>query len=417
MVFAFVNVRAQDMFGIVVFGVLLVLVLGLYFETLAILGELKRRQKDLAESRWLEEVQKERLEAVVNNMADGVIGVDRTGAVTICNSALLSLLDTNANLVGKKIGEVVKLKDGKGKEFDLLKEIEDLNTIKERDDLTYKLDEGNWMKLEMVMSPIRNVYSEMREEEISGYILILRDITKAKSLEEERDEFISVISHELRTPVATLEGSISNLQVMTNGGVADKEVVRKGLSMAHEQILFLSGMINDLSMLSRAEHGDGRLRDEVNVKELMEGLFNRYEDSVVQRGLKLNLDIGNIEAMIVTNKLYLDEILQNFVTNAMKYTKEGSITLGAKKVKKGVEVFVTDTGIGIGKNEQRRVFDKFYRSEDYRTRETGGTGLGLYVVSKLARLIKSEVELESRFNHGSTFSLILPVKNKIDDTE
>jgi len=104
----------------------------------------------------------------------------------------------------------------------------------------------------------------------------------------------------------------------------------------------------------------------------------------------------------------LHELLQNFITNAIKYTKEGSITLEVARKKDTIHFAVKDTGIGISKSDQAKVFNKFYRSEDYRTRETGGTGLGLYVAVKLAKKLGTEIDLSSRLNHGSTFSFTLP---------
>jgi signal transduction histidine kinase len=102
------------------------------------------------------------------------------------------------------------------------------------------------------------------------------------------------------------------------------------------------------------------------------------------------------------------EILQNFVTNALKYTEKGSVVVSAKPRGDGVMFEVSDTGIGISKADQERVFDKFFRSEDFRTRATSGTGLGLYVTMKLTRLIHADISLESELNEGSTFSIFVP---------
>jgi len=108
------------------------------------------------------------------------------------------------------------------------------------------------------------------------------------------------------------------------------------------------------------------------------------------------------------SRLYLHELLQNFITNAIKYTRDGSVTLKIHKSRDEVRFEVSDTGIGISKSDQAKVFDKFYRSEDYRTRETNGTGLGLYVTRKLAKKMGTQIELKSRLNHGSSFSFTLP---------
>ena len=102
------------------------------------------------------------------------------------------------------------------------------------------------------------------------------------------------------------------------------------------------------------------------------------------------------------------EILQNFITNAIKYTDTGSVTIAAEKAERGIKFTVHDTGIGISKSDQEKIFDKFFRSEDYRTRKTNGTGLGLYVTLKLARLLHAEIDVKSQLNKGSTFSIFIP---------
>lgn len=107
-------------------------------------------------------------------------------------------------------------------------------------------------------------------------------------------------------------------------------------------------------------------------------------------------------------KLYVREILQNLITNALKYTEEGSVTISAMAASGGVAFSIADTGIGISKTDQEKVFDKFFRSEDFRTRASSGTGLGLYVTIKLARLIHAELDLTSELNKGSTFTVFFP---------
>jgi len=100
--------------------------------------------------------------------------------------------------------------------------------------------------------------------------------------------------------------------------------------------------------------------------------------------------------------------MQNFITNAIKYTQEGRVTIGARPADGGVIFFIHDTGIGISKSDQEKIYHKFFRSEDFRTRENKGTGLGLYVTKKLARLIQAKIDLESELNKGSSFTIFVP---------
>jgi signal transduction histidine kinase len=167
-------------------------------------------------------------------------------------------------------------------------------------------------------------------------------------------------------------------------------------------------MVNDLSTLSRAERGVADTPEEIDVQATLHELHHRYEKEAEARHLHLNLDLGPKLGTINVSRLYFEELLQNFITNAIKYTKEGSVTIGARKSKGVVRFTVTDTGIGISRSDQNKVFSKFYRSEDYRIRETNGTGLGLYVANKLAHKLHTRIELKSRINHGSAFSFELP---------
>jgi len=174
-------------------------------------------------------------------------------------------------------------------------------------------------------------------------------------------------------------------------------------------VLYLAKMVNDLSTLSRAERGVADATEEINVTDLLHSLHHRYQKEAETRKLQLNLDLGTKLGSVNVSRLYLEELLQNFITNALKYTKEGSVTIQATHSKNSVRFSVNDTGIGISRGDQAKVFSKFYRSEDYRIRETNGTGLGLYVSTKLAHKLNTTVELKSRLNHGSSFSFELPI--------
>jgi signal transduction histidine kinase len=239
----------------------------------------------------------------------------------------------------------------------------------------------------------------------------LRDITKAKSLEEERDEFISVVSHELRTPITIVEGTISNLKLMMARKDIAQKVLEDSVATAHDQVIYLAKMVNDLSTLSRAERGVADAPEDIDVRTLVNDLFSEYAPQAEKKNLHFNLDLGMTLGHVNTSKLYLQELLQNFITNSIKYTKEGSVTLRVHRRDNHLTFEVKDTGIGISKNDQAKVFNKFYRSEDYRTRETGGTGLGLYVAMKLAKKLGTTIELTSRLNHGSSFSFSLTTKD------
>lgn len=367
--------------------------------------------KELERSRELESLQRDRIMTIINNLADAVISTDQWGTINVYNAACLNLLDTNEGLDGKKLEDVLPLQDTDKKSFNLMSQLKSSRGVVVRDDLTYKIGEDEDMRLEITYSPIRSNYSQNDgTEQHDGYIIIMRDVTKSKSLEEERDEFISVVSHELRTPITIAEGSISNLQLMNERGMLTKEKTGQIIKSTHDQILFLSSMVNDLSTLSRAERGVADAAESIDVRAMVNDLYNQYLPEAKDRKLRFNLDAEGKLGSVNASRLYLQELLQNFITNSLKYTKEGSITLEVKRAKDSVHFTVRDTGIGMSKTDQEKIFNKFYRAEDYRTRETSGTGLGLYVSAKLSKKLGTKIELSSRLNHGSSFSFSLPIK-------
>ncbi len=211
--------------------------------------------------------------------------------------------------------------------------------------------------------------------------------------------------------MAIAEGTLDNIELMIQKKSIGRDKIAVSLETAHDQIMFLSRMVNDLSTLSRAERGVADDPEEIDVKAMMESLYREYLPSAQEAGLQLDLNLAPQLGTIYVSRLYMNELLQNFVTNAIKYTKQGNVTVSVTK-KNGLITFtIKDSGIGISKNEQQKIFDKFYRSEDYRTRETRGTGLGLYVAMKLARKLNTDIKLKSRLNVGSEFSFSIEEKS------
>ena len=362
---------------------------------------------ELMKTKALETLQRDRIITLVNNLADAILSTDKDGIIRVYNAASLNLLNTNESLNGQPIENVLPLFDKNGRPIRLFKELKKTRSVTVRDDLEITQD-GDTVRLEVTYSPIRSGFSRSKKSELQdGYIVILRDVTKAKSLEEERDEFISVVSHELRTPLTIAEGAISNVQIMLERGNTTKTILKQSIVTAHDQMLFLAKMVNDLSTLSRAERGVADAPEEINIRHLIDDLYNEYAPQAEKKNLRFDLDLSPKLGTVTASRLYLKELLQNFITNSLKYTKEGGITLRVHRKDTKIIFDIKDTGIGISKSDQAKVFNKFYRSEDYRTRETGGTGLGLYVAAKLAKKLGAKITLVSRLNHGSSFSFAI----------
>jgi signal transduction histidine kinase len=224
----------------------------------------------------------------------------------------------------------------------------------------------------------------------------------------------------MRTPVAAIEGYVS-LAINEQTATID-ERARGYLSKAHESAQHLGRLFQDLLDVSKAE--DGRLKNEPQ-------LFNAVDfirESVLMmtpKATEHNLGISYIPdtpatteggptivptAYVNVDPDHLREIMTNLIDNAIKYTKQGDVVVNVTSEGDLVKISIKDSGIGISKADQKRIFEKFYRSEDYRTRESSGTGLGLYVVQKLSHKLSTTIEVSSQLNHGSEFSFTLPRK-------
>lgn len=352
-----------------------------------------------------EQLEHQRLTSLINSMADAVIAVDRDAKVVLYNAAALNILDRNTIKTGSRLANLVKPIDHTNQPVDIVEMVKAASVPTTNRELRLPYADGSTINLYLSIAPVHLGYGEQGQ---SGYVLLLRDITREKSLEEERDEFISVVSHELRTPIAIAEGNISNAQFIAEHA-GDPKAIAQALKDAHTQVLFLADMINDLSTLSRAERGVLEVTVEpINVTTLVKELAANYEPQATEKGLKLQATIDPKLEILQSSQLYVREILQNFITNAIKYTKRGEVRISAQANPKGVTFTVKDSGIGISKGDQERIYDKFFRSEDYRTREASGTGLGLYVTLKLTRLIHADIKLTSELNKGSTFKIFIP---------
>lgn len=363
----------------------------------------RKRLKSLIKEATIEQ---KRLTTLINSMTEGVLVLDKDGRVKLANKAALDLFATDS-VDGKLLSDFAKLTDTKNKSIGLPQLLPADEKPINRRDITLKYSQEDYASISISVSPLRTTFG--KDDNYTGFIMTIRDITREKTLEEERNEFISVISHELRTPVTVTEGGIA-AALRINQREGDNQEIKKMLTTAHNQALYLAGILNDLTTFAHTEEEDLKLDLEaVNPKGIIEQLHADHMPDASSKSLGLEMVIdNNTPNEIISNKRFISEILHNLVTNAIKYSESGTIKLSVKPSDGGVIFSVSDQGVGISTSDQKKIFDKFFRSEDYRTRSTSGTGLGLYIVRKLTQIIKADVSLQSDLGKGSTFSVSVP---------
>ncbi|MBI4101240.1 PAS domain S-box protein [Candidatus Microgenomates bacterium] len=242
---------SEQLFYIALIHYLTLLIIGILFERVSLRHRL-RRSADTAELLQTVSFERTRLLSLINSMADAVMATDSDGKILLYNGAVLDLLNTNVSLENKLLQQFLALKDQQAKAVDVIKLAQQARTVLKRDDLYFISNENQKVRVYLSISPIHSSYGRLGN---GGFIMVLRDITKEKSLDEERTEFISVTSHELKTPIAIAEANLSTA-LLPQLSEAVPANVRDLLEQAHNQIVFLGDLINDLTTLAKAERGD-----------------------------------------------------------------------------------------------------------------------------------------------------------------
>ena len=243
-----------------------------------------------------------------------------------------------------------------------------------------------------------------------------KSFRELKKLDVEKDRFISIAAHELKTPMTAISGFA---QLLKNEKIIeDKERREKYLKIIEEEIKRLSKLVTDVLDLSRIDLGTIKVFvEEVNVKEILNEVKDEMEELAKEKGLYLNIKIDEKVSTIFTDREKLKRILVNLVSNGIKYTEKGGVTIEAVKEKDKVRFCVCDTGIGIPKEHFKKIFTRFYQVASPHTRKVTGSGLGLSICKELVELLGGRIWFESKLGKGSKFYFTLPIKYKTSKTQ
>jgi two-component system, OmpR family, phosphate regulon sensor histidine kinase PhoR len=235
-------------------------------------------------------------------------------------------------------------------------------------------------------------------------MLVVVDVTELRRLETIRRDFVANVSHELRTPLASIRAMAETLH---EGALDDKEVADKFLSTIVQEADRLARISEDLLILSDAESKPAEKTD-VDLAALAQAVVHRFLSQGHESGLTLTLDTEG-PVMLHASQDQMEQVVINLVSNALRYTpRGGSVSVHTKKLGAAVMLQVSDTGIGIMQEDLPRIFERFYRVDKARSRASGGTGLGLSIVKNIVEAHGGEVRVTSEYNHGSTFTVIIP---------
>lgn len=370
--------------------------------------------------------EKQKSDIILNAIDDGVILLDEQKTIQHFNPAASTITGWSAEeAIGLDYHGVIKLIDDKGTEYTadkdpFTKAYTTGASIRDNQAVLLSQSEKH-IPISLSVSPLLDA-----QKQVGGAVAVFRDVSKERQAEQQRDEFISTASHEMRTPVAAIEGYLA---LALNDKVSTIDARAKGyLEKAHNATQHLGELFQDLLTSAKAE--DGRLANHPKVVEMGEFLEQLSQDlrfTAEKKGLLMELVIGSqgqrqiIDASDsgsgkVIRPLYyahldpdrMREVITNLFDNAVKYTETGKISLGITGNDSVVQLYVRDTGPGIAPEDAKHLFQKFYRVDNSATRTIGGNGLGLFICRKIVEMYNGRIWVDSELGKGSTFFINIP---------
>jgi two-component system phosphate regulon sensor histidine kinase PhoR len=338
--------------------------------------------------------ERQHLRAVFTSMMEGVLVIDAEQNVRFLNEAAADMLSLSvATAPGRKLWQLVRHRQ-----------------LSDAVDQVLSTNQSHRCELEWE-TPERRVFAlhgaRVPGEPLRGALLVFHDITPLRKLESVRQEFVANVSHELKTPLASIQASVETL---LNGALEDPGHNVRFLERIRENAERLHRLVQDLLSLGRIESGNEVFElKAIDLADAVAACVTRQSDRAHAKELELLQKPPPEPVTVHADEEALAEILDNLVDNAIKYSaRGGQITLRWRADGEEALLEVVDTGVGIPAKDLPRIFERFYRVDKARSRELGGTGLGLSIVKHLAQALKGSVSAVSDIHRGSTFSVRLP---------
>jgi len=333
------------------------------------------------------EVERAKLEAILREAQEAIIVVDEENIILLCNTAACAVLGlVEADLLHRPVGEVIP--------HPVLREM-----------FVQVRETGQAKRGEAYLGGERAFNAQLTPIEGVGRVLVMQNITHLKELDRIKSEFVSTVSHDLRTPLTTILGYVELLPRV--GPVNERQ--REFIGRVEESMQTITDLIGDLLDIGRIEAGLDLDMAPCDLKEIVEKAVVEFRPLAEERKQGLRWQPPEVLPLVQGNARRLSQVMDNLLSNAIKYTQEGGwVAVEAAEEEGYIVVRVADNGIGIPLAQQPYIFDKFYRVESDETADIGGTGLGLAIVKSVIEKHNGRVWVESRSGVGSVFTFVLP---------
>ncbi len=358
------------------------------------------RLKKEREERLLEiAFEKTRLNTIINSIADGVLVVNKEGETVLFNPAALKYLELNdikieENIVDKLHPKIAGI----------------INKF-----LLTKVQTAKSFSVQIELKPNHEFFIEATASSVShpngsfaGVVVVLKDITELKKIEFLKSQFVSMVSHELKAPIAAVYGY---LKMLNDEAIQlQKDEKKRFLERSQVRLDGLLKMVNDLLDISRLEMKTvQREIKDINVKEVIESIIELFSFEIKRKNISIELNTCEKQINLKADKEEINQLFTNLISNAIKYNRQdGKINITMDSNDSYLIVEVADSGIGLKLEEKEKLFNEFFRAKNELTKDISGTGLGLTIVKRIVDSYSGKIEVESEFNKGTKIKVYLP---------
>ena len=337
------------------------------------------------------------LRSILKSISNGILAIDIEGNILLINDEAKKMINCPKEVMveGRNISFAIR------NEL-ILKQIMMFMGSKENEKTVINLDDGRFFRIKL--DP---VYLQNNKSIVIGSIVNIEDISERVRAENMRKDFVANVSHELKTPLTSISGFAETLKLNEN---IDKETRNRFLTIIDGEANRLRRLIEDILTLSFIENDKKEEKEAINLYSV----YRRVEDMLMISAKTKNIALAceaDESISLQANADYVKQIILNLVDNAIKYTPEnGAVNVKIFTEKENAVIKVSDTGMGIPKEDQSRIFERFYRVDKARSREIGGTGLGLAITKHIVMNLGGTISVESELEKGSTFTVKIPME-------
>jgi len=348
--------------------------------------------------------EKSRLRTIIACMADGVLVTNLEQQLVLWNASAVKMLRlSGTDEPGKSLSHYIKNKS-------VIESLPKILTFLDTSLLMISQEIQIGDPSSVLMAQIAPIRDE--QGNVLGAVTVLRDITKLKEIEKIKSQFVTMVAHELRSPLAAIEGWLD--VVISGEGGGDDRQKKEWLERARERARSLLALVNDLLEINKIEAGKvAQKMETVQVDEIVNKIVDFFRPEAKRKKISFRVDFAENPPAVQADVQDMEKLFTNLISNAIKYNVEnGSITIDATKDENYIGFHIKDTGIGIAQNQLPQIFDEFFRVENKSTSKVSGTGLGLAIAKKIVDSHFGHIEVKSKPEKGSTFSVYLPFQKQ-----